>query len=211
MFNQLEHERRFKFIFQGLLILITLYVVSFFLLAHIIEPGALFKRVYFFTGGVLVEQDDDSIAKLTAIRIIFSHGVTVLAMVTSETCAHLMRPVSTINHPVCSPGFIVNSIPFFTLNFSIVLAIVVHVVAGVFFEYQVPYWLNISVTLIIILVTNKGARTHVASRVRRHIDNFTIGGNNNVVSIALVPLRSQTRDSPTLSTTTRSTVCPVAK
>ena len=175
-----------------------------------IEPGALFKRVYFFTGGVLVEQDDDSIAKLTAIRIIVSHAVTVLAMVTSEVSAHVMRPVSsTINHPVtCSPGFIVNSIPFFTLNFSIVLAIVVHVVAGVFLELQVPYWLNISVTLIIILVTNRGARIHVASRLRRHVDTFTIAngiGGNNVVSIALIPLRSQTGDAPTLSTQTSTT------
>ena len=151
-------------------------------------------------------------AKLTTIRIIFSHGITVLAMVISEVSAHVMRPPSTISHPVCSPGFIVNNIPFFTLNISIVLAIVVHVVAGVFFELQVPFWLNISVAITIILVTNKGARTHVASRVRQRIDTFSIGGNNTihpVVSIALVPLRSETGDAPTrLPTATRLTLCP---
>ena len=85
-------------------------------------------------------------------------------MVTSEVCAHVMRTVSTINLPVCSPGFIVNYIPFFILNFSIVLAIVMHMVAAVF-------------------LTNRGTRTHVASRLQQHIDTFTIGGNN-AVSIA---------------------------
>ena len=45
-FTQLEHEKRFKFVLKGILILTTVYVVSFFVLILIIEPGALFGRVY---------------------------------------------------------------------------------------------------------------------------------------------------------------------
>ena len=53
-------------------------------------------------------------------------------------CAHVMRPASTIIHPVCSVGFIVNNIPFFSLNFSMVLGIVGQLVSGVFFEFVQP-------------------------------------------------------------------------
>ena len=63
-----------------------------------------------------------------------------------------------------------------------------------------------------ILVTNKEARTLVATRLREQINSFTVGGNNNVhpvVSIAQVPLRSLNGSAPTLPTSTRATTCPV--
>ena len=114
---------------------------------------------------------------------------------------------STIIHPVCAVGFIVYNIPFFTLNFSIVLSLVVQTVTKVFFEFQSPFWLCFSAVLTSILVTNKGARAHVATRLRQQIDSFTIGGNNTV-EIALVPLRSLTGSASTLPTSTRATFCP---
>ena len=107
---------------------------------------------------------------------------------------------------MCSPGFIVNNIPFFTLNMSIVLAIVVQVVAAVFVGFLFPFWLTFSAVATTILVTNKLARKHVASRLRQQIDTFTIGGNNTahpVVSIAVLPLRGQTGEAPTLGRPTR--------
>ena len=52
-FNQLEHEKRFKVVLILILVLITVYAVSTFVLAQIIEPGALFITVYWFTGGKL--------------------------------------------------------------------------------------------------------------------------------------------------------------
>ena len=136
---------------------------------------------------------------------LFGDAVTGLAMVTAEICAWIMRPASTIIHPVCSVGFIVNHIPFFTLNFSIVLGLVVQAVTMVFFEFLAPFWLNISAVITTILVTNKGARAYVALRLRQQIDSFTIGGNNTVhpvVGIALVPLRSLAGSAPTLPTST---------
>ena len=45
-FTQIAHEKRFKFVLKGILILTTVYVVSFFVLILIIEPGALFGSVY---------------------------------------------------------------------------------------------------------------------------------------------------------------------
>ena len=177
------------------MVLITVYIASFFLLAHIIEPGAILERVYFLAGDLFDQEGSKSasisVAKLTSMFILFSSGVTAFAMVISEICAQIMRPASTIIHPVCSAGFIVNNIPFFSLNFSIVLEIVVQLVTAVFFKFLVPFWLHASVVVATILATNKGARKHVASRLRQHIDTFTIGGNNTVhpiVEIALVPL-----------------------
>ena len=199
-FIQIQHEKRFKLVLKIILILITVYVGLFFVLAQIIEPGALFRRVYFLTGGVF-----DSVTKLFAKLILFSGGITALVMVTSEICAWVMRPASTISHPVCSPGFIVNHIPFFTLNISIVFGMVGRLVAGVFFEFFAAFWFPAAVVTS-IFVTNQGARAHVASRLRQKIDTFTIGGNNTVhpvVSIALVPLRSLTGDAATLATPTR--------
>ena len=78
---------------------------------------------------------------------LFGDAVTGLAMVTAEICACIMRLASTVIHPVCSVGFIVNHVPFFTLNFSIVLSLVVQAVTMVFFEFLAPFWLNISAVI----------------------------------------------------------------
>ena len=184
--------------------------------------------------------------------LLSGNAVTAFAMATAELCAFVMRPASTNIHPcapldtasaiiqpaVCSVGFIVNNIPFFTLNLSIILLMVVQIVTMVFFEFSSPIWLNLSAVVAVIFVTNKGARGHVAlrlrqridsftnggnnivhqvvsiaSRLRQQIESFTIGGNNTVhpdVEIALVPLRSLTGSAPTLPTTsTRATLYPV--
>ena len=174
------------------------------------EPGSLL-------GGADFEQED-SMAKSTRMFLVFSNGITALTMVTSEICVRVMRPASTITEPVCSTGFIVNTIPFLTLNFSIVLGIVVHAVTGFFFDFDFDIWLHICALLTAILLTNKMARNHVASRLRQQINTITIGGNNTVhpvVSIALVPLRGKTEDVPTQAILTRAIedpsrfLCPV--
>ena len=160
------------------------------------------------TGGLLVEVE----GSMSKIFVLFSNGITGLAMLIVEICAYVMRPTSTISQdPVCSAGFIVNNVPFFTLNFSIGLVIVVQVVTGVFFGFLLPFWFNVSAAITSLLVTNKGARTFVGSRLRQKIDTFTIGRSNTVhpvvVSVAFLPPRSQTGpDGPTLTTLTRATV-----
>ena len=206
-FNAIEHERRFWLILKGIFILITVCVVLLFVWAQIIEPGALFERLHFLTGDMLVES-----GKAYLLFPLFTNGATALAMVIAGICACVMKPASTIIHPVCSAGFVLNHIPFFTLNMSIVLIMVVQIVTMIFFEFSLPFWLIISAVITTILVTNKGARAHVALRLRQQIDSFTIGGNNTVhpvVEIALVPLRSLTGPAPTLPTSTNATLCPV--
>ena len=158
--------------------------------------------VYFLTDEMWAKPED---GKAHEMFLLFSNGATALAMVTAEICAFIMRPTATIIQPMCSVGFIVNKIPFFNLNFSIVLIIVTETVTWVFFEFRAPFWLNLSVMITAILVTTKGARAHIALRLRQQIDSFTIGGNNTVhplVEIALVPLRSLTGSAPTLPTST---------
>ena len=208
---------------RSLFVLITVCVVLVFVWALIVEPGTLSGSVVFLTG------DMSEVGKAHLMVFLFGNGATALVMVTAEICAYVKRPASTNIQPVCSAGFIVNPIPFFTLNSVIVLLMVVQVVATVFFEFSSPPWLNISAVITTIFVTNEEARAHVATRLRQQIDSFTIGGNNTVhpvVEIALVPLRSLTGarslagPSPTLpnptragpaptSTSTRATLCPV--
>ena len=198
-FTQLEHEKWFRTLLIVILFLISFYVVLFFLLAQIIEPGVLFKKVNFLRGNPVDLEDD--ITKLSTTFFIFSGGITALAMTISEICAWVMRPASTFVNPVCSAGFIVNSIPFFTLNTSIVLAMVVRVVTNIFFGRVVPFWLINSVVITAIFLTNKLARAHVQSRLQQQIDTLTIGGNNTVhpaFLIAVLPIRSPSGDSPTL-------------
>ena len=180
---------------------------------------------------------EDDITKLSTTFFIFSGGITALAMTISEICAWVMRPASTFVNPVCSTGFIVNSIPFFTLNTSIVLAMVVRVVTNIFFGRVVPFWLINSVVITAIFLTNKLARAHVQSRLQQQIDTLTIGGNNTVhpaFLIAVLPIRSPslprratrpaeeiflqplrvqalTGDFPTLPAPTRATLCPVGE
>ena len=202
-FTQIDHEKQFKLILKGQIILITVFVVLSFVWAHIVEPGALFGRIMFLTEDILVEPPD--VGKAYLVFLFFGNAVTGLAMLTDEICACVMRPESTIIHPVCSVGFILNHIPFFTLNFAIVLILVVQAVTLVFFEFLTPDWLNASAVITTILAKNEGARAHVASRLRQQIDSFTIGGNNTVhpvVEIALVPLRSLSESAPTLPSST---------
>ena len=203
-FTQLEHEKRFKLVLILVLVLITVNVVLF---CVFVQPGALFERVSFLTDDVF---QLDTMAKSTRMFLIFCNVGTVLVMVISEICAQIMRPASTIVHPVCSAGFIVNNIPFVTLNFSVVLAIVIHVVTSAFFEsLDGPFYFHMSALVTAILVTNKLARKHLASRLRQKIDTITIGGNSTVhpiVSIALVELRGQTEDAPTLASVGASSV-----
>ena len=152
------------------------------------------------------------VGKAHLMVLLFGNGATALVMVIAEIYAYVMRPASTTIQPMCSVGFIVNHIPFFTLNFSIGLILIVQTVTVVFFGIQVPFWFYIGAVPPCILVTNKGARAHVATRLRQQIDSFTIGGNNTVhpaVEIALVPLRSLTGSAPTLPSPILATLCPV--
>ena len=158
---------------KGLLILITVFVVSLLVLFIISAPGALFRGMYFLTGDTLDKPEDDAGHKMF---LLFGNGARALAMVTAEICAFAMRLASTTIQPVCTIGFIVNNIPFLTLNFSIVMMLVVDTVSWVFFEFQAPSWFSLSVVITTIFVTNKGARAHVALRLRQQIDSFTIGG-----------------------------------
>ena len=207
-FTQIDHEKWFKFILMSQFILITVCDVLLFVWTHIVEPGALFGRLYFLTEDFLVDLE---VGKAYLVFLAFGNVVTALAMVTDEICSWVMRPASTITHPVCSVGFIANHIPFFSLNLPIVMMLVVQAVTMGFFEFIAPFWLNASALITIILVKNKGARAHVATRLRQQIESFTIGGNNTVhlvVPIALVPLRSLTESASTLPTSTRVTTCP---
>ena len=208
-FTQLEHEKRFKFVLKCLFILITVYVALFFLLADIIDPRAPFVRVSSFTDGLLVELE----GSMTKVFVLFSNGMTGLAMLIVEICAYVKRPTSTV-HPICSAGFIVNNIPFFTLNFSIFLIIVVQVVTGVFFGFLLPFWFNVSAAITSLLMTNKGAGSFVASRLRQQIDTSIIGGSSTihpvVVSVVFLPPQSQTAaDVPTLFQHQSRSLCPV--
>merc|ERR1719234_1275627 len=123
-FTQIEHERRFKLVLKGIFILITACVILLFVWAQIFEPGALFnfRETNFLTGGMLYEPDA---IKAYFVFLLSGNAATALAMITAEICACIMRPASTIIQPVCSIGVIVNSIPFFTLNMSIVMILIV--------------------------------------------------------------------------------------
>ena len=99
--------------------------------------------------------------KLHMMFLLSGNAVTAFAMATAELCACVMRPASTNIHTfapldssstiiqpaVCLVGFIVNNIPFFTLNVSIVLLMIVQMVTMVFFEFSSPLWLNISAVI----------------------------------------------------------------
>ena len=83
--------------------------------------------------GVDPSQLDGDIATVT-VSLLFHRLVvdlTIVVMVISEVCARIKRPASSvIAHPVsvCSVGFVANNIPFFSLNFSIVLGILANLV-----------------------------------------------------------------------------------
>ena len=59
-FNQLEHEKRFKLVFKGLIIVITICVVAFFAVLNFLEPGSLLTNWGpMQTSGVVATKKDD--------------------------------------------------------------------------------------------------------------------------------------------------------
>ena len=180
---------------------ITLYVVLIFTLAHIYEPWGLFHKEF-----LCVNIEKDIEAKILFATFIVFVGITALAMITSEICAHIMRPSASpeLVPPLCAPGYVVINIPFFSLNLSIVLVILVSIFVRFFFVVAVPPWLLVSALLTAMLATNQMARKHVALRMRQQLDRIIIGRNNirryktveHIVSVALVPLAGHRRDTP---------------
>ena len=203
-FSQIEHERRFKSIFKGLTIVITVNAVSYCILAHFIEPEGFLRQVPLLDGDTATEA-----VSLIIPRIMVC--VTAIVMVTSEVCAHIMRilyPASTSVIPlvhVCSVGFVVNNIPFLTLNFSIGLGMLVNIILNMIDYTNGGTGIQFCAILACLLASNKKARKHVLLRMRQQFDTMSIGhwtcgnvafphcdigGNNTVdpvVSIALVP------------------------
>ena len=232
-FNALDHEKKFKIILTGLLILITVYVFAIFELANIIEPGAVFKsacmplfmHAYLLNGG---PSRAGCLAEYVLPRsILIINGIIAIVMIASEFCARIMRPAnaSTTGNPVtlCSPSFIVNNIPFLSLNSSIAMVLGLQVTLHVFvkfFKLNKPLVLHLqmpSLLLIAILATNKLARKHVALRLRQHFDVVTIGRNNtsstaSSVSTIVVPVREQpTNNTLMLVPPEGNSLCPVGE
>ena len=199
-FNQIEHERRFKSIFKGLTIVITVIAISYCILAHFIEPEGFLRQVPLLDGDAATEAVSLIIPRIMVI-------VTAIVMVTSEVCAHIMRflyPESTSVIPlipVCSVGFVKNNIPFLTLNFSIGLGMLVKMILDIIDYTNGGIGIQFCAILVCLLASNKKARKHVLLRMRQKYDTMSIGHwtLDNVtcphynavdpgVSIALVPL-----------------------
>ena len=204
-FNQIEHEKRFKSIFKGLTIVITVIAISYCILAHFIEPEGFLRQVPLLDGDAATEAVSLIIPRIMVI-------VTAIVMVTSEVCAHIMRllyPASTSVIPlvpVCSVGFVENNIPFLTLNFSIGVVMLVKMILDMIDYTNGGIGIQFCAILVCLLASNKKARKHVMLRMRQKYDTMSIGhwtldnvtcphcdirGNNTVdpvVSIALVPL-----------------------
>merc|ERR1712113_1261841 len=105
-------------VFKGIMVLNTLYAVVIILLARTVGGDGQ-KGDPLLTDRLLQES---STAKLLLMVFLFFLLITALVMVTSEICAHTMRPpVTTIAQQSCSPNFIVNPIPFFSLDICVVL------------------------------------------------------------------------------------------
>ena len=164
-FNALDHEKRFKIILTGLLIFITVYVFAIFELANVIEPGAVFKgtcmplylHVYLLNGGPS-RADCDPYKYVLPISILTIHGITASSMIAAEVCARIMRPAnaSTAGNPVtlCSPPFIVNNIPFLSLNSSIALVFGLQVTLHVllkFFKLNKPIVLQLQMPTLLLI------------------------------------------------------------
>ena len=200
-FNQIEHEKRFKSIFKGLTIVITVIAISYCILAHFIEPEGFLRQVPLLDGDTATEAVSLIIPRIMVI-------VTAIVMVTSEVCAHIMRflyPESTSVIPlipVCSVGFVGNNIPFLTLNFSIGVVMLVKMILNMIDYTNGGIGIQFCAILVCLLASNKKARKHVMLRMRQKYDTMSIGhwtldnvtcphSDNAVdpgVSIALVPL-----------------------
>ena len=182
-FNQLEHEKRFKLVFKGLMIVITLCVGLFFVLLHFLEPGSLSKWGAMQTSGVVAAGDDSGVETMFPLLTVGVFlGLTAFVMAVSDIFARvMMQPAPAAIHPVaCSVGFFTNNIPFLTLNFSIVIGIFVNIVMIHLFNAFGAYGVQISAILTVFLVTNKKARNHVKLRLQQKFDSFTVGGTNSV-------------------------------
>ena len=217
-FNQLEHEKRFKLVFKGLIIVITICVVAFFAVLNLLEPGSLLTNWGpMQTSGVVATKKDDLETTFPFLTLGVSWGLTALVMATSDVFARVIVPAPTAISPVtCTVGFVTNNIPFLTLNFSIVIGIFVNMVMIVFFNAFGAHGVQISAVLTVFLVTNRKAKNHLKLRLQQKFDSFTVGGTNLVhpvgwtnsvhppvtysvrknavdpmVSIALVPLRDR--------------------
>ena len=159
--------------------------------------------------------------------ILIIDGIITIVMIASEVCARIMRPAnaSTARNPVtlCSPSFIVNNIPFLSLNSSIAMVLGLQVTLHVFvkfFKLNKPLVLHLqmpSLLLIAILATNKLARKHLALRLRQYFDVVTIGRSNTLstapsVSTIVVPVRGQpTNNTLMLVPPKGNSLCPVGE
>ena len=94
-------EKQLKFVLKGQFILITVCVVLLFVWAHIVEPGALLDIEPEVNSENLLSVEPE-VGKACLAFILLGNGATALAMVTTEIVACVMRPTSTIIHPVCS-------------------------------------------------------------------------------------------------------------
>ena len=172
------------------MVLNTLYTVVIILLARTVDGDGLHQE----RGPLLTDKllQESSTAKLLLMMFIFFLLITALVMVTSEICAHTMRPpVTTIAQQSCSPNFIVNPIPFFSLDICVVLVFVKLIFVRFLFETTVPPWLLFCGLLIAILATNAKARKHLALRLRQKVAIMTVGRHNTVhpiISVALVEM-----------------------
>ena len=89
-FNQLEHEKRFKLVFKGLMIVITLCVGLFFVLLHFLEPGSLSKWGAMQTSGVVAAGEDNGIKTMFPLLIVgVFWGLTALVMAISDVFARV--------------------------------------------------------------------------------------------------------------------------
>ena len=219
--------------------MITVYVFAIFELANIIEPGAVFKSACMplFMQAYLLNGDPCLAGYVIPRSFLFTFGITAIAIAIAEVCARIMRPAyaSTTGNPlsVCSPSFIVNNIPFVSLNSSIALGLGLQVTLQ-FLKLDKPPWYQLqipSLLLIAILATNKLARKHVVLRLRQYFDVVTIGGHNvvstyNVVTIGrnntssnassvstiVVPVREQpTKNTLMLVPPKGNSLCPVGE
>ena len=187
---------------KGLVIVITVYVASFMILAEFVEPGSFrtsSEKIVFLTNVELGPED------VKPLRFIFHRvtcGVTILIWLFSEVSARIMRLSSTAPVQPLGPNndlIIENKIPFSSLNLAIFLGVIVVIVRDVVFNSVGARGIPISAVLATLLFSNKKARKHIALQLRQKIDSIYIGTNNTVhpvVEVALVELRDQIEDFP---------------
>ena len=165
------------------MIIITLCVGLLFVLLHFLDPGSLSKWGAMQTSGVFAAGEDSGVKTIfPLLTVALLWGLTALVMAISDVSARVMRPAApTAVHPLaCSVGLFTNNIPFFTLNFSIVIGIFVNMVMVHFFNAFGAHGVQISAILTVFLVTNKKARKHVKLRLQQKFESFTVGRSSLV-------------------------------